>query len=209
MEIRMAIAIPSDLTDDNEFTHVLNAMLKTLVDREAPGTVWVIRIDNWFDHKWLRFSGYSTTALSRRKGPVDPWDVLAERFRDTVKVGVSQDNLTFPPFTPERITGQWSFQRSGSGYVEAALPKMPHDTNRRPSYSNLQRRVKDHGGSALFVWFSGNTLKNGRGSVMVYATGARLPVCWFASLSRNGQWMIQKTKGIEREAAMRTIFKTT
>jgi len=50
----MAISIPSGLTDDNDFVDLLNALLNALLVLQTPEQLWVIQIDNWFDHKWLR-----------------------------------------------------------------------------------------------------------------------------------------------------------
>ena len=82
----------------------------------------IIQIDNWFDQKWLGFSGYG---LATSGIPLD-------RF-DTVKVEVYGDKLTFSPFTPNRVLGQWSYVRSERGYEESALPQLPHDTERHGS----------------------------------------------------------------------------
>jgi hypothetical protein len=49
----MAISIPSGLTDDNDFVNLLNALLNALLVQQNPDQLWVIQIDNWFDHKWL------------------------------------------------------------------------------------------------------------------------------------------------------------
>jgi len=59
--------------------------------------------------------------------------------------------------------------------------------------------VEDLAESASFVWFSGNTLKNGRGTLMVYNVGPDEPVCWFAAFVRKPHWMLEKTKGIDLE----------
>ncbi len=204
---KTGLEIPSALTDDNEFIDAVNLIVNALVRCEAPAVVWVIRVDNWFDHKWLRFSGHGTTARYRTVGAINPRDTITEQFCDTVKVEFSQDNLTFPPFTPERITDQWSFRRSDSGYVEDSLPKLPHRTERQWSHLNLQRRVEEHGKSNLFVWFSGNTLKNGRGSMMVYSVQSRNPDCWYAGFGRSDRWIAQRTKGINREDVLRLMAR--
>src|SRR4029077_9455084 len=91
---------------------------------------------------------------------------------DSVKVEVYQDKLTFPPFTPNRVLGQWSYIRIGDDYRETTLPAWPHSSERQPSPMNLQRRIQDLGRSAFFVWYSANTVTNGKGSVMVYNVGA-------------------------------------
>ena len=184
----MTAAIPSGLTDDNDFIEILNSMLARLLEELTPEKLWVIQIDNWFDHKWLRFSGNGAVASG----------IPMERFA-SVKAEFHQDKLTFPPFAPNRVLGQWSFLRDGEKYAEVPLLQMPHSTERRPSNSNLHRRAEALDGSALFVWYSGNTLKNGRGSVMVYSIGNSDPICWFASFGRNSTWALQQTKNVERE----------
>lgn len=64
----MAISIPSGLTDDNDFVDLLNALLNALLVQQTPEQLWVIQIDNWFDHKWLRYSGSGSVAA---KFPAD------------------------------------------------------------------------------------------------------------------------------------------
>jgi hypothetical protein len=184
----MKAAIPSGLTDDNDFIELFNSMLMRLLAELAPQKLWVIQIDNWFDHKWLRFSGNGAVASNI------PLDRLA-----SVKVEFHQDKLTFPPFSPNRVLGQWSFVRNGDSYVEAPLLQMPHSMGRRSGNSNLHRRAESADGSALFVWYSGNTLKNGRGSVMVYSISDSEPVCWFASFGRSEVWSVKQTKNVDRE----------
>jgi hypothetical protein len=42
----MAVAIPSGLTDDNDFVDLLNSLLNGLLAQHAPKQLWVIQIDN-------------------------------------------------------------------------------------------------------------------------------------------------------------------
>jgi len=198
----MAVAIPSGLTDDNEFTDVLNSLLKGLLSQQAPEQLWVIQIDNWFDHKWLRYSGSGSVPS---KFPANWSSSFMDRFA-SVKEQFWQNNLTFPPFAPDRVLGQWSFLLSDQGYVEVPLPKLPHSKTRRRSHSNLQRRAENFADSASFVWYSGNTLKNGRGSVMVYIIRDRRPVCWFAAFRRETNWALERTKGVNMEYVSRLLI---
>jgi hypothetical protein len=124
----------------------------------------------------------------------------------SVKEQFWQDKLTFPPFAPDRVLGQWSFLLSSQGYIEAPLPKLPHSKSRRRSHSNLQKRAEKFASSASFVWYSGNTLKNGRGSVMVYILGDQRPVCWFAAFKRETEWMLERTKGVDMEHVSRLLI---
>ena len=193
----MPATIPSGISDDNEFIEVFNSMLRSLVASTPPEWLWVIQIDNWFDHKWLKFSGI---------GVVDFPFLLRGRL-DSALAEFYQDRVTFPPFAPNRVLGQWSFQRSGEDFVEVAMGILPHDADRRPSGANLQRRVEDFSGSAVFVWFSGNTLKNGRGSIMVYDLRAEQPAHWFAAFARDREWSLRLTKGISRDYVSSLMIK--
>jgi hypothetical protein len=199
----VAISIPSGLTDDNHFVGLLNALLNALVTQQEPQQLWVIQVDNWFDHKWLRYSGSGTVAS---KFPVDWTSSFMDRFA-SVKEQFWRDKLTLPPFVPERVAAQWSFRHTESGYIEVPLAKLPHSDSKRRSHSNLNRRVEDFVRSASFVWYSGNTLKNGRGSAMVYSIGPDKPICWFAAFGRKSDWVLERTKGIDREQVSRLLIR--
>lgn len=203
----MAISIPSGLTDDNDFIDLLNALLNALLVQKSPEQLWVIQIDNWFDHKWLRYSGSGSVASDfppAWTSSFAAWTSLMDRLA-SVKEQFWRDRLTFPPFAPDRVVGQWSFLRSNDGYIEAPLSKLPHRESRHRSHSNLNRRVEHFVQSALFVWYSSNTLKNGRGSLMVYDVGPDNPICWFAAFGSKSGWMLERTKGIEKEEVSRLI----
>jgi len=198
----MAISIPSGLADDNDFVDLLNALLSSLLVQQTPEQFWVIQIDNWFDHKWLRYSGSGSVASTF---PADWTSSFMDRFA-SVKEQFWRNKLTFPPFAPDRVVGQWSFLRSKGEYIEVPFPKLPHKESKRRSHSNLNRRVEDFVRSASFVWYSGNTLKNGRGSVMVYNIGPGKPICWFAAFGRKSGWLLERTKGINMEQVSRLLI---
>ena len=198
----MPVSIPSFVTDDNDFTQVLNALLNGLLAQQVPEQLWVIQIDNWFDHKWLRYSGSGAVASQFL---VDWTSSFMDRFA-SVKEQFWRDKLTFPPFAPDRVVGQWSFLHTKSGYIEAPIPTLPHSESKRRSHSNLNRRVEDFARSASFVWYSGNTLKNGRGSTMIYSIGSGAPICWFAAFGRKSGWILERTKGIDKEQVRRLLI---
>ena len=157
----MKTLVATGPTDDAGFVEVLNSLLQGPISRYKPKALWIIQIDNWFDHKWLKFSGMGGVASPFLLGG------LLTPF-DSVKVEFYQDKLTFPPFTPNRVLAQWFYIRIGDDYMEAALPAVPHKSKRQRSPMNLKRRIQDSSRSACFVWYSANTAANGRGSVMVY-----------------------------------------
>ena len=121
--------------------------------------VFIIEIKNWFDHKWLKFSGIGRVPFRLSPQDSHPQVALDEFF---------QDKITFPPFTPNRILRQ---QRHHWGDLK---PKHHiYDTQRRQLSSwNLQKRVTQYANSAVFIWFSSGTKSNDRGSLMIYEVHA-------------------------------------
>lgn len=75
----MAIVMSAGETDDPGFIEVLNSILSELIAEHAPDQFWVIQIDNWFDHKWLGFSGMGLIASNI---PLNTYDtVKAESYQ--------------------------------------------------------------------------------------------------------------------------------
>ncbi|MBV9147002.1 MAG: hypothetical protein JO065_13875 [Acidobacteria bacterium] len=190
----MAIEMSAGETDDPGFIEVLNSIVGGLIADHAPKQFWIVQIDNWFDQKWLRFSGMGLVAS----------DIPLDRY-DTVKAESYQEKLTFPAFTPNRVLGQFSFVRAGSGYTESALPALPHSHERKHSDENLRRRIQDFTRSGCFVWYSANTVANGRGSVMVYVATADHVECWFAGFNRQQEWKLDTAKGVNRDTLERWL----
>jgi len=188
----MKTLVAAGRTDDPGFVEILNSLVRGLISQHEPEALWIIQIDNWFDHKWLKFSGMAGVASPFLTGG------LVTRY-DSVKVEFYQDKVTFPPFTPNRVMGQWSYIRIGDDYREAPAPVLPHSSKRQRSPMNLQRRIQDLSPSACFVWYSANTVANGHGSVMVYNIGADGLECWFAAFNRRDGWKVQQTKGVSRD----------
>lgn len=184
----MRTQVATGKTDDPGFIALLNSLVDGLISNRAPEELWIIQIDNWFDHKWLGFSGMGAIASNI---PIDRYD--------TVKAESYQEKLTFPPFTPNRVVSQFSYLRVGNDYTESPLPVLPHSTERKRSETNLRRRIEDFSHSACFVWYSANTRANGRGSVMVYNIATDRPDCWFAAFNRQRGWKVHATKGVSRD----------
>jgi len=199
----MTIRIGSGITDDNNFIPLVQSVLNGLLAQGSPEQVWMIHIDNWFDHKWLKVSGNGLVTFMPSFGQI-AFNAGFERF-DVAKSPHYQERLTFPPFAPDRVLGQWSYSKNGGDYHEFPSPALPHKTERRRSKSNLQRRVGQFSNSSCFVWYSGNTLANGRGAVMVYNLEAAKAACWYAAFSRKDQWKLDQTKGIRQDEVQKLI----
>ena len=178
--------IRSDPTDDPAFIALIERIAARVFDRGNYEEVFIIEIKNWFDHKWLKFSGIGRVPFDFYSDDRHPQVALGEFF---------QEKVTFPPFTPNRILRQ---QRHHWGELK---PKYGvHDTQRRQHSSwNLQNRVTQYASSAVFVWFSSATKSNDRGSLMVYEVHAKSVSAWYVSFRKSGGWILDRTKGIPRE----------
>jgi len=161
--------------DDPAFLSVVDLILAVLVSRDEPTEVYLVSIDNWFDHKWLTYSGYGGVPFYTSNGVA-----LAEHH---------QDQLTFPPFTPNRVVAQYLFCRvTSGGYEEQAMPYLIHRRERQRSSKDLHRRVPDFSHSALFVWYSSRSTSSRRGSILVYAVRDGDVEGWYAGFSER-KWL--------------------
>jgi hypothetical protein len=176
--------------DDPAFLAVVDRILTTLVHRDRPEQVYIVHIDNWFSHKWLRYSGYGAIAFPGGY----PWIL-------TAKEEHRQEQLTFPPFTPNRVIAQYLFCRLGDGdYEEQPPAHLIHCRVRERSAKNLHRRVANFSSSGLFVWYSSGSAANRRGSLLVYTVRASEVAAWYAGVSERRGWQLDQVKGISREA---------
>jgi len=179
-------------TDDSKFTDILYGIVDGILVHHRPQDLYVTAIDNWFDHKWLRFSGIG----------VVPFEFPAfMNCADAALDEFSQDKVTLPAFSPSRIIRQSYFRRDSrtSAYVKQERLILLHKKQRESSSKNLQRRIQHISDSGLFVWYSSNTLSQERASIMTYSVQNDKIETWFASFRRAAYWKLYMTKGIDRD----------
>ncbi|MEM8647271.1 MAG: hypothetical protein AAGF86_13125 [Pseudomonadota bacterium] len=187
----MIVNLAPRSSDDPIFIVALNGMLANLVDAHRPNEVHFIRIDRWFDNKWLGYSGKGRVAFEE-----------GQPFMDTALDAFWNKKLTFPPFNPNRVLEQTSFGLAGGAYTRKRKSRPIHPAGRTHSSKNLQRRVCDFTQSGLFVWFSSDTLALGRSSILCYSVDGKKAGAWFASFLRTDDgWQVHRTKGMDRNAA--------
>src|SRR5262245_44354754 len=130
--------------DDSAFVHLVAVTFNRILRQTKPREAWIIKVDNWFDKKWLNFSGIGTVHFPHW-GRFAPEAALDE---------FSQHHTTFPPFTPNRVLRQSYFTRTPDGDYLRGIAKRPvHQRLRQPSAANLHRRVSDFTESAVFAWY--------------------------------------------------------
>jgi hypothetical protein len=127
--------------DSAEFVDVVRALAVGIARDHQPARLYVIRIDNWFGPRWLYFSG----------------KVLGQ-------LGVYKNEVTVPPFVPHRVVAEGVF--AGPGYEETVVAPPLHIECK--SSDAVVRRIAEIDADAAFVWFSGESEVQKRGSVMIY-----------------------------------------
>ena len=158
--------------DDPSFISLANRLLDTAIAGHRPAEVYLIRIDRWFDAKWLNFSGKILGAL-----------------------GVWQKPITVPPFHPNRVWSETHFSSApeSCAFVPTAAPPL-HIA--QPSKQNLTRSISGVSRSAIFFWHSSSTIGLDRGSIMLYRTDQDEVFSWYASFHRTSGWRLDRHRGI-------------
>lgn len=174
------IKVHSD--DAPEFIILLNKVIGTLVWQYRVKEVCIVRIKNWFDHKWLNFSG---KAIVPFEGLFDKHSAFEEKW---------QDQITVPPFHPKRVLSEIFFRKVP--IENKAFEKKLHRW--KSCTDNLHNRISDKTKDGLFLWYSSETKKNKKGSLLVYRVQDNTVITFYASLAElEGIWEVTKTKGIE------------
>jgi len=138
--------------DSAEFMKKVRALVVGIARDYEPAHLYLIRIDNWFGPKWMRFAGKVS---------------VGKHF----DAGIHKVTLHVPPFVPHRVVAQRVF--AGPDYDETiARPPLHIEC---ASMLALTRRIADIDKEAAFVWFSGQSEVQKRGSIMVYLPIASTP----------------------------------
>ena len=167
--------------DDPRFIDLARRLLDAAITSDQPAEVYVIRIDQWFDAKWLKFSGKVLGAL-----------------------GVHCKQVTVPPFHPHRVVSESHFSvASDSGAFESTSAPLLHIA--QPSAQNLTRSIVRVSPSAIFFWYSASTLDLDRGSTMLYRTNHDKVFSWYASFHRSPTWRLDRHRGISPTEVQRQL----
>jgi hypothetical protein len=173
MSATSQITLATDQTDDAALIGIVNQIICGAVVRHQPKEVGIFKIDHWFDHKWMAFSGKTLGAL-----------------------GVWNKKLTIPPFVANRIVNQWHYKRDE---ISGAYQLTDPGTNIHHqgwAAENLHRFVNQVAPNSALFWYSGNTLATGRGSLMGYIPVEDDIWPWFLAFVRQDGWRIARRKSI-------------
>jgi len=175
--------IKAENDDAPEFIEIINEIMGTLVFQYSIKEVVFVKIKNWFDHKWLNYSG---------KTVVPFYSFGLKNFPDVSLENVWRDKISIPPFNPNRVIYSKFFYKQPTGNKK--IQKKIHKY--RISNDNIHNRVEEYSSDGLLLWFSSNTILNQRGSLMVYRVQDDQVNSWYATIENKDGWDITKTKGI-------------
>jgi len=163
--------IAPQVDDAVEFVALVKACANNVLRLYKPRELVLINIDNWFSQRWLHFSG-------KALGAVGVWQC-------------NQD-LTVPPFVPNRVRSERRF--AAPAYLEVTADNPVHIVTE--SQYALHRRMSNALPGASIIWYSGGSLRAGRGSVMAYLLIGDSYWTWYVELGESRSWAVVKAKGI-------------
>lgn len=149
---------------------IMNGAIAALQMRE----VFLVHIDNWFDHKWLG------------------WRSRWTRFG---RMGIRE--LRVPLFTPNRVRSERHFvwDEKLSAWISIGLSKPLHV--HKPGRWSLTQPLDHFSNSAAFIWYSGDTEINTVGSLMLYQSGVDA-YAWYASFRKGDEWGVADERQVTR-----------
>ncbi len=167
-----------DSDDDIKFIRQVGNLINGAIQTYEPLEIFVVKIDNWFDSKWAGFSRKILGALAIR----------------------DFQNLTIPPFVPNRVMHQNLYCRGDKNTMKFEKKESKPLHIKQSSSNNFGRFIKNLTDSAIFVWYSGSTLKNKQGSVMIYWVKDQMAFGWYVAFAlKNEDWELGRTAFIPRK----------
>lgn len=161
--------IQAQIDDAPEFVAKVEELANGILRRHAPPALILIKIDNWFSVRWLRFSGKTLGA-----------------------VGVSMSTLSVPPFVPSRVVSQKRFAATAYNEVQAGPPIHIQVE----STEAILRRVSRIAAGAALLWYSGCSEQSGRGAIMAYIPERDDYLPWYAGWAKRKKWELVQPKEI-------------
>lgn len=171
--------------ESDDLNYIINVenIIQDRINLWKPDEIYITRIDNWFDEKWLDFSGVLLGAL-----------------------GIWKGKTTIPPFHPNRVKFTKLFVKIKDNYSQQKLVRPLHIL--QESNQNLQRYIENFSKNGLFIWYSGNSKKNYIGSLMCYYVIDNECFSFYVSLNGKNKWNIDRANGISKKEMQRVINKT-
>jgi hypothetical protein len=170
----------ADKDDAPGFIEIINKIMAISIFQWNIDEIMVIKIKNWFDHKWLNYSGKKIIHFEC----LHPDNVaMADDWKERV---------TIPPFNPNRVLSEQFFRKRSTGNQQ--FEKVVHKKQR--STDNQLNQISRKTNNGIFVWYSSNSKDLNRGSLMMYRVQNKEVDTWYATVEKRERWEITQTKGI-------------
>lgn len=178
------ILLKMDIKDDQSFIQLVEEIINSQIRLFSPSVVKIIKIDNWFDQKWLNYSGKSVVHFENTSHP--------ER---VALDNIWNEKINIPPFNPNRVIIEKSYRldEQNEKLKDILLHKWQRSTD------NKYRLITDITNNGLFLWYSSGSNANSRGCVMIYLVKDKLVDTWYADFKKSNDWQIVKTRNIDRK----------
>ena len=168
--------------DDLEFIEMVERFATSYIDSNEPDSVYLLKIDHWFDFKWKEFEG-------KMLGALGSWN---------------SEFLRLPPFIPDRVVDQVRYERV-EGTYEVIPGRQVHVYQSSGENITGQGRLVGSWWTRMFIWFSGGSRDSQRGSLMLYFIEKENSKSVYVSFLKKKQWQIFKTDGISRNEAKHLV----
>jgi hypothetical protein len=160
-------------TDAPEFVEAVRKYVTHALTTTKIESAFVVKIDNWFGPKWLKFSHKVAGTL-----------------------GVASSDLVVPPFVPNRVVSEEYLLCTDEGsFLRADSPRPLHV--KQPSGQNARRRISRLFPDTALFWWSGASQRNGRGCLKAYLPDGEGHVPWYVELSRDRGWTTSAWPGTD------------
>lgn len=171
------IIIKKSEKDDSTFILKLQTIINEIINNFNLNEIYLFKIDNWFDKNWINFTGKVLGALGT-------WNYNNE--------------LRIPPFTPNRIDEQLFYRKDINGmFIESEFKVEVHKL--QTAENNQQRKISQFSDSAIFIWYSSNTIKNDIGSLMFYSVENGKCSSYYIGFKKNKNWEISESINIHKK----------
>ncbi|MGC4093053.1 MAG: hypothetical protein QM756_35230 [Polyangiaceae bacterium] len=166
-----ALMLELDESDDIQFVHMIRPVIVGVLKDLTPPQAYVVKVNQWFGPRWLHFSHKALGALR-----------------------VTSLDLCIPPFVPARVISETYYERTGGTLNQAAASLRLHIE--QSSAQNARRHLRELCPDAALFWWTGDTLRSGRGTLMAYLPGHEGHSAWYAEFKRTERWQYALTRRI-------------
>lgn len=177
-----SIELDATPIDDRNFVDLVATFVSHYATLYSSDMVRVIHVGNWFGERWLGFAGKILGAAGARNRKIN------------------DATLPSPPFRPSRIKTVHTYHRGIDGLYlesESSLAGL-HAEKNGGQFWHVYR-------PGLYCWYSGNTLSNTTGALMIYDVTRDGSSGWYILFDRNADWHVTRTTNVRREECTRII----